>query len=600
MRDPARAISVLVAVLLAGGALAFDPGGWQVFLPAKWLVITVCAFGAAAAALFEGVDLHRRSLHGWAAFLAWAAVTSLIADDPLAAWLGTPDRRFGFVALLTLAAAFVGGQAITDEKGRVLLSRAAIVALGGMTLYGIAESLGTVPVDLTTTTTRLGATFGSPAYLGAALCLLLPMGVGTAADRRQPLRWRIAGATAAVCGIGLLAGSGARAAAFGLGVTALLAVLRGFDALRRHPLVATGVVLVVVASIALSPLGGRLGEPISGRLAEWRVASRALVSDPLTGTGLEGYRVVFPSHVDVAYVQEYGRTTITDRAHSGPLDLGVAMGVPGTLAWVAAAVWLAIRCSGVVRGGTPVLAGMGAGVFALLTQELFLFPTLEVGAAGWAIAGVVVASARSQPPLHGRTKIGAAATAALALLAATAGVIDVVADHRAASAVTNDDLVAADSAFALRPDSFRYALLAADVALQRGDQDGARDRVEAAAALSPPDPAVRIARARLAVAGADTSAALALLEEAVEADPNHPELRILLGDVQAAAGKVGEAERSWLAAAHLSPADPTPHLRLAALYLAAGEADLARASLQTARRLDPDHAAIADLEDALR
>ena len=58
-------------------------------------------------------------------------------------------------------------------------------------------------------------------------------------------------------------------------------------------------------------------------------------------------------------------------------------------------------------------------------------------------------------------------------------------------------------------------------------------------------------------------------------------------------GARGWRRRVW-------PLGIRPSLRLAALYIAAGEVELARESLETARRLDPDHAAIADLEDALR
>lgn len=599
MHRPIPSVPALLSVLIAGGALVLDPGGWQVFGPVKWLVITSSAFAAGAAAVARGVDLHRPSAVGWGALLVWAIVTSITAVDPLAAWLGTPDRRFGFVALVTMAAAFAGGQAVGNEDGRRLLARTAVVALIGMAGYAVAEVLDLVPIDLTTTTTRIGSTFGSPAYLGAALCLLMPLTVGVSAERREPVGWRAAAAVAAGGGLVLLAGSGTRAAAVGLGAASLLLVPRWFSSLRRRPGISAGIALVLLGVIVVSPLADRFGEPVNGRLAEWRTASRVLISHPTTGTGLEGYRVVFPAHVDIAYVQDHGRATVTDRAHSGPLDLGVALGVPGALAWAAGATWLVMRGYRAARGGDAILAGMGAGLVALLVQELFLFPTVEVGVGAWAVAGSVVAATSTGRALRVRTRSGATLLGGLAAVAVLAGILDIVADHRAAEAVTKGRLVAADAAFALRPDSFRYGLLAADVAFRNGDVTGAGRRIEAAAAVSPRDPAVRLALARVVATGAADDA-LGVLEEAVREDPNHPELRILLGDVLAERGRAGEAERSWLAASHLAPRDPTPHLRLAALYLAAGEVDLARESLEAARRIDPDHAAITDFEDTLR
>src|SRR5690606_41100535 len=94
--------------------------------------------------------------------------------------------------------------------------------------------------------------------------------------------------------------------------------------------------------------------------------------------------------------------------------------------------------------------------------------------------------------------------------------------HRAAEAVERGDLTAADDALVLRPDSFRYALLAADVAFRRGDLAGALRGVEKAAAMSPRDPAVRIARARVVAASGDIASALGDLDGPVDAGPNHP------------------------------------------------------------------------------
>lgn len=594
-----------MGLLVAGGVVSFDPAGWQIFGPVKWLVVTTVAWLAAGLAVARGVELHRESALAWAVFLAWAAVTSLTALDPLAAWLGTPDRRFGMVALATMLVAFVAGQAVEGATGRCTVGKWVVVALGAMTAYGVLEATGMSSVNLTTTTSRLGSTLGSPAYLGAAVCLLTPIAFGLAASGHETTGWRWAAAAAGVGGITLLAGSGTRAALVGMAAAGVVALWARPDSGRRA-VVAGGVAAVVlVVGLSLSPLGSRVLEgESSGRLDEWRVALEATGSTPIVGTGLEGYRIAFPSHVSRDYVRAYGRETVTDRAHSGPLDMAVATGIAGAAAWLAAALWLTRRAWRVRHISDPLVVGMAAGVVALMIQELFLFPTVEVGVGGWAVAGAVVAADPGDKRLRIRSRPTAAGILAVAVLSAVAGTADVVADHRAAAAVAGTDLEAADRSRELRPDSYRYALLAADVALRGGSPAEALDRVDVAARLTEDGPEVRIARARVLVelvtSGELTpGVAAAELDEMIRADPHHPDLRLLHGDLLTAAGAPDEAELAWLAAEHLAPGDPEPPLRLAALYLTGGHRDLARQALDRVRDLDPRHPDLARLERAL-
>lgn len=601
-----RPATVALAGVVVTGLLVLDPGGWQVFGPIKWLVLTAGTWLALALALRDGLALHRGSVLAWGLLLVWGAFTSVVALDPLSAWLGTPDRRLGMVGLTTIAAAFLAGQAVTDHSGRRLLGRAGIVTLLGMTIYGAAEAVGWPAVDLTTTSSRLGSTLGSPAYLGAALCLLLPISAGTAIDRGEAPRWRIGAGLAMGGGLFLLVGSGTRAALVGVAVAALFTVSLWWPEIRRRPLPVAAAVVILGAMFLILPDAGRLIQPeVEGRMAEWRTAASALGASPVTGAGLEGYRVAFAAHVDVDYVRAYGRTTVTDRAHSGPLDMGVAMGVAGVVAWVAAAGWLVWRAGRTIRPGDPVLAGLAAGVVGLLVQELFLFPTLEVGVAGWAVAGAVVAARPSPRSIEIRSAALAGSAATLAIVALVVGGADAVADHVAASARARGGGVAeADRAAAIRFDSFRYPLLGADLALAAGRPDEALTRMEEALDLAPADPALRLAGARVVAAlvaegawsptrGADA------VGEILEDDPNHPELRLLHGRLLAAAGYAARAERAWLAASHLSPREAEAELRLAALYSSLDEPNLARRALDRARDREPDHPEIARVEELL-
>ncbi|HEX2153907.1 MAG TPA: O-antigen ligase family protein [Acidimicrobiia bacterium] len=595
--------SPILAALVIGSALIFDPAGWQPFGASKWVLITVTAWLAVAVVLLDGARLHRPSLIGWAVFLLWGAATTWTALDPLSSWIGTPDRRFGMVALLTMAAAYVAGQGVSSDPGRRLVGRSAVLALLGLTVYGLAEALGWAPVELSTTTNRIGSAYGSAAYLGAALCLLVPISAGVAMCADERPAWRLAAAVSVAGGLFLMAASGTQAVLVGLAAAALLTLPAWW--VRRRAIVPASFGAIVIVVLAVSPLSERLGtSSVEGRLAEWDVAASVLAAHPVVGVGLEGYRIAFPSHVDVDYVQTYGRSTITDRAHSGPLDLGVALGVPGLVGWVLTAAWLAGRAWAVVDRQSPILTGMAAAVVAVLAQQLVLFPTLEVGVAGWAIAGIIVAAGRRGRSTPIRSSTAATVAALVAVAALGGGLADIVADHMAASARRSGDVTMADRATAIRPDSFRYPLLAADLAFRSGDLEVALDRIEHASGLVSLDPAIRVAQARTLaglVASGEHPAATgaATVGAIIERDPHHPELRIIHGELLATAGMAVEAERAWLAAAHLAPRHIVPQLRLAELYLAVDRLDRAREALARAREIDRTHPEVDRLEEAL-
>lgn len=598
-----RQVVWTVALLMTAGALALDPWGWHPFGPVKWTVITGTAWAGAAGAFRAGVPIHRRSGWGWLVFLSWAAATSLVSLDPLSSWLGTPDRRFGVIALATMAVAYLAGQGVTTGKDRRLLSRWVAAGLVAMGLYGLAEVLGWSPIDLTTTTRRIGSTFGSPAYLGAGVSLMLPIAAGVALSRDERIRWRLVGIAGAVAGTFLLAASGTRAGLFGAAAAAGFALLAVKGRRCSVGVVAGAAALAVV--VLVSPLGDRLSpDAMRGRLAEWDTASSVLAAEPVTGVGLEAYRVAFPGYVDTDYVREYGRSTITDRAHSGPLDLGVSLGVVGFVAWVGAAVWLIARAWQVRTHRDPLLVAFAAGLVGLIAQELFLFPTVEVGVSGWAVAGVVVAARPDPPPKPIKSRLLAGVAGALGILLVAAGLLDVAADRSANRARADRNPALATRAVNLRPDSFRYQLLAAEVAQARGDTGAALEHLTSGRELSPPDPALRLAEARIIVARAGQGEmpieeAVIVLSRTVEDDPNHPELRILFGAALAEAGEAGRAELAWLAAEHLAPRDVRPPLQLARLYLAADRPETALQALERARAIDPDDPDLADLEELI-
>ncbi len=622
----------LLPVVALGLVLPF---GWDRSGPIRWLVLPTVGFALLAASTDRATAagpagderpagaLAVRARVAWVVLLAWGLVATVVAVDPLHAWIGTPDRRFGWLTWLLCGALFTVG--VDGGPGaRSLAVRATTVGAALLGLHTAGQWFGLLD-DGRFAGDRLGGPLGQPAYLGAAAALAAPVAAGLAVDRTAAPRWRLAGALGCGGAVTAIVLSQSRAAwvgsVVGVAVVAGASTWRrrrspGDDAGRIDRRIAAAAIGVPVVLVAAVPTlrrrltgAGRSGGVVDGRLDEWRVGLRALGDSPLTGYGPEGYRTVFGANVDEDYVVQWGRDVLTDRAHNGLLDVGLAFGLPGVAAAAAALGLVLLGAVRAARLGEPTLLGLAVGVVAHVVGQQFLFPLSEVDPLFWLLAGLVVGAAaqggpadpigRPAPPSRAGPRwrdtartvtIGAAA--GLAVLVAAAGIADIVADAEVATTLDDRrtgpaaDAGAGDGeldlATTLRPDSIRYRFLASRLASRRGDLDAALAEIEAGLARSPSDPALRgeegallLERARRttdpAVRQPSIDHAIEVLQDLVLDDPLHPRHLQRLGVALAIAERFDEAEVHLVRAVELAPDDPEARTNLEVLRSLAGE-----------------------------
>ena len=623
--EATRPVLLAAIVLIVGSAVAVDPWGWAPYGPLRWTLISTITLIVAAMALRpDSIEVHKPSALGWLAFLLWGIVASVAALDPLYTWFGTPDRHLGFLTAVLLALMFFAGQQLTTPPAITGLLRAAVVALVAIGGYTLLELFDLAPVDLATASGRPGGPYGTAAYLGAACALLIPITIGAALAEVDSARWRYLAYTSAGLGVVAALASQTRAGWVGLIAAALATLVVHGRWLRRNwPAAASALALFAIVAV-ISPVGSRVTSAFDfddgtarGRLDEWQVGAAVAVRHPITGVGLEGYRIAFAEGVDADYERRYTRLTMPDRAHNGPLDVAVTTGLPGMALYLAAAGFLLLRAGRAIPSGRPALAGIGAGVIGYLAQQWFLFPIAEVDPVFWLFAGVLVAGTSTRTPARlSAPRWAWGAVAALAGVALLAGSLNVVADHHVSNGLERlamgdpaGALASADLAAAIRPDSIRYYVIAAAVAASPRSADGYRwavDRLDSALELSPGDPILRAEHAtfilRLAQAARDVTTleiAIAEWEALVADDPVHARYRLELGNAHAISGDDAAAEEQWVAAANLAPRSTTPLTNLATLYIDNGRFAAAAAVLDRARAIDPTAPEIARLEGVI-
>lgn len=563
-RSGSRAVAGSAVGIVAAVGLV-DPSGLAPFGPVKWAALPAAVLILAAVTV-DRAEVDRRTAAAWMAFLAIAAAASVNGLDPLYAWVGTPERRFGWLTWLLCAMAFAAGQQVHRRRAAGALGAALVVLCGLAGAVAMMELGGARPFgELAGASGRPGSVMGSSAFLGALAVLILPTAVVAALERRRPPVVRSAAAVAAALAGAALLASGARAAWLGGTVAAICgsayAAKRRRDAAgetrRSVTLAFTVVTIGLLAATILVSSGApaRIRDAftterggVQGRLDEWRVAGRVVVDRPLLGAGPEGYRIAFASAVDASYERAHGRDPLPDRAHSSLLDVAVTTGVPGLLAYAALLIVVGARIVRAVtdpRQQTAVVA-FAVGVAGYLAQSLFLFPLAELDPLAWLLTGVVVAA--TQRPLdgvigiRGPGRIARPAFALAAAIAAVVGVLDIAADRSAratldavADGVAPD---APDRAARLRPDAVRYRLVAVrghERSVEPGSYAAILDQLDAARRLSPRDPVVRGERARVLLARAaateapdDIALALTALRDLAKDDPTNQHVRAQL------------------------------------------------------------------------
>ena len=597
-----RLAALAGAGLFVVAPLAFDPFGWAVYGPSKWLFITATSLVAFGLALLRSITFDVRWVTGWAAFLLWMAIAGSWAMDPLSHWIGTPDRRLGWLAWLSFALVFVAGQQLVSDSALRLVGRGAIVGLVIIGAIVGLEAIGVSPLESSSGSTRLGGPFGNAAYLGAAAVLMTPVAAASAAlDGNRS--WRGAGWTAVASGIAAVAASQSRAGWIAALMAAAFWVRMSWPILRRRRLLLFAAASIAIAMIAITPVGSRFQRAFDvddpggrGRVAEWSIAIDVIGAHPL-GVGLEGYRIAFVDHVDEAYARNYGREVIPDRAHNTILDLTSAGGLPVAIMSTAAMIALSRVAYAIAK--EPETVGIGAALAGYLVHQLFFFPTAELDPLFWLLAGIGVGhAATGQTRTTDLLRYAVPLVVAGVAVTAAFGLRDVVADRHVAAALTAADpteaLAEADAATSLRSDSFRYWLISADAARRQGAFDAATDRIGRAEALAPEDPVIDRAHAQLLLdrateigTPADLAAAVHAWEAVVVRDPHNAGNQLQYGLSALASGDVAAAESAWLAAEALAPGSPVPALNLSRLYTELGRSGDASAALHRALAIDP-------------
>ncbi len=356
------------------------------------------------------IDAKYRPKFSWIsvsvlAFVLIMAVADTLAVNPMKAIWSNYERMDGFVTLLHLLMYFlVFGSVMKTEKVWLWFFRSSVIASMGMIVFVIQEWTKTG-------TTRVSVTLGNPIYVAVYfmfnfffVLILLYQDVIIKSELANKhiktifTNWLtyVYSLAAFICAFGIWRTS-TRGVIFGLlggliitsiiiaifekkdkfirnlsigALVSIVIIIAGFFAVKDTQFVKNNYTLERFASLSWTDVAGQ-GQ---GRRYVWPMALKGFIERPILGWGQDGFNHVFNKYYDV---RMYNQEQWFDRAHNTPLDVLIAGGIFGLLAYLSifvAAIYVITRKKnnfGITEAG--LIVGLLAAYFA---QNLFVFDNL--------------------------------------------------------------------------------------------------------------------------------------------------------------------------------------------------------------------------------
>jgi O-antigen ligase len=282
-----------------------------------------------------------------------------------------------------------------------------------VSIYGIAQHFGYDFVPATMYGQRFDvarsfATFGSAAYFGAFLALILPVSIVFFVMYSSPNLPKWLTAATAFLSLTALLFTYTRAAWLG-GAVSLLIFL--FFLVRRKLFLKKFVVIILLVILAglvvtapsyyqkysfrerIVSIFRMGGESIAGRLLTWQAAVHMVADRPVLGSGPDTFGLLFPKYRPSSWFK-IRQAELTNKAHNNILQVATTTGILGLLAYL----WLILvvlvkafsiyQSSGYESQKIFILA-LGLGIVAYLVQLQFSFMEVSSALPFWYMLGLL-------------------------------------------------------------------------------------------------------------------------------------------------------------------------------------------------------------------
>ena len=279
----------------------------------------------------------------------------------------------------------------------------ALAAVAGFeVLYGFLQFLNADPVKWSNPYNRIIGTLGNPNFMSATLGFSGVAMVALIFNTRMKLWVRIAAPVVGLSAflLALMTDSVQGPIAFAGGIAFVIGVAlwewkQKSIFFYGYSTVAGAVLIVVLLGVAkIGPLADKLYQYTLGvRTQYWRAALKMMGNSPWYGVGVDSYGENYRLVRDAETFKHLSPITVTNAAHSVPLQLGATLGIPLLVVYLLLQLFVAYRVFVSLKQFPDhriAIAGIAGAWIAFQAQSFISIDQLGVGVWGWILTGSLI------------------------------------------------------------------------------------------------------------------------------------------------------------------------------------------------------------------
>lgn len=393
-------LSSVAVSLFVAPVNSIDP----VNLPKLCLLVTLSFVGVGFA--FSRVDFIKAKKNRPALLVIGIFISllffALVADsrDFASKFYGTSGRNTGFVAYLGLSFLFFSS---VVSATKILLKRYVVALVGSgavLGLYGVAQFKGFdfYQFDLGIGTKVFGS-FGNSNFQSAFMGITAATAITLVVFSRIQVYFKVGLlvlSLLAIYNISLSSQQGYLNFAAGITAAAVVYLFQSRKLILAWITVAGSSIFAVLVGAGIFNLGP-LAETIyksslQARGYYWRAAIKMMIDYPLFGVGMDSYGEWYRRSRPANY-SSTNFLTVSDTAHSIPLDIGSNGGVLLFIAYLAIIALVALSILRVIRRSSEfdvVFTTIVAAWVAYQAQSLISINQIGLGVWGWSLSGLII------------------------------------------------------------------------------------------------------------------------------------------------------------------------------------------------------------------
>lgn len=334
-------------------------------------------------------------------FILQLCIVLLVDDRDFALkFYGTSGRNTGFIAYLSLSFLLL---ASLVSSSKFLLKRYVIALLSSgatLALYGIAQSRSYdfFEFDLGIGTKTFGS-FGNSNFQSAYMGITAAAALTLVVYSKIKIYFK-AGLFILTClaiyNVSLSSEQGYFNFIVGIAAGTIIFLFKsrmpvlGWIALAGS---SVSVLFLLLGILKIGPLAEYIFKSsLSARWFYWQAAGKMMIDHPFFGVGMDGFGDAYLQSRP-ASVYSSGFFTVSDTAHSIPLDIGSNGGFPLFIAYVSVILFVLLSIVRIMKRNTEfdvVFATIVAAWVAYQAQSLISINQLGLGVWGWSLSGLII------------------------------------------------------------------------------------------------------------------------------------------------------------------------------------------------------------------